>query len=79
MHRYFLAVALVLLSACATTPDATTATSTACAEPRPLVCTMQFLPTCAVLGNGAHKEFASPCTACADTAVTGYVVGPCPD
>jgi hypothetical protein len=81
MHRYFLAVALALLASCATTPDATTATatSTACAEPRPLVCTMQFLPTCAVLGNGSQKEFASPCTACADTAVTGYVVGPCPE
>jgi hypothetical protein len=43
------------------------------------VCTMQFQPTCAVLGAGGRKEFASPCTACADTAVTGYENGPCAD
>jgi hypothetical protein len=64
---------LILLSACAGQPVA----NTACTEPRPLVCTMQFLPTCAVLAAGGRKEFASPCTACADPAVTGYVTGPC--
>ena len=64
---------IILLSACASQPTA----STACTEPRPLVCTMQFLPTCAVLAAGGHKEFASPCTACADAGVKGYVNGPC--
>ncbi len=66
---------LILLSACAVAPIA----ATSCTEPRPLVCTMEFLPTCAVLGAGGRKEFASPCTACADHAVSGYVTGPCPE
>ncbi len=73
MRRLCAIAALILLSACAGQPVA----NTACTEPRPLVCTMQFLPTCAVLTAGGRKEFASPCTACADTAVTGYVTGPC--
>lgn len=69
---------LTLLSACAGAPIAPEGTIS-CSEPRPLVCTMEFLPTCAVLSSGGLKEFASPCTACADTAVTGYVVGSCPE
>ncbi len=66
---------LFMLSACAGQPVA----NTACTEPRPLVCTREFLPTCAVLAAGGRKEFASPCTACADNAVSGYVNGPCAD
>ena len=73
MRRLCAIAALVMLSACASEPVA----NNACTEPRPLVCTMQFLPTCAVLAAGGHKEFASPCTACADRAVAGYVTGPC--
>jgi hypothetical protein len=67
---------LLLLSACATKAPVA---STACTQPRPLVCTMEFLPTCAVLEGGGRKEFSSPCTACADTKVSGYVAGPCPE
>ena len=70
--------ALTLLSACASAPVAPEG-ATSCTEPRPLVCTMEFLPTCAVLSAGGRKEFASPCTACADNAVSGYVTGPCPE
>ena len=66
---------LMLLSACANVP----APGTSCTEPRPQVCTMEFLPTCAVLGSGGLKEFSSPCTACADPAVTGYTTGSCPE
>ncbi len=75
MRRICVIAVLILLSACASQPEATTA----CTEPRPLVCAMQFLPTCAVLTTGGRKEFASPCTACADAAVAAYVSGPCAD
>ena len=74
MRRVCTIAVIVVLSACAGQPPIA---STACTEPRPLVCTMQFLPTCAVLAAGGRKEFASPCTACADKSVTGYVTGPC--
>jgi hypothetical protein len=73
MRRACAIAVLILLSACASLPEG----STACTEPRPLVCTMQFQPTCAVLAGGGRKEFSSPCTACADTAVTAYVASPC--
>ncbi|MCB1704483.1 MAG: hypothetical protein KDI17_06455 [Halioglobus sp.] len=66
--------ASLLLVACATQPQATTE----CSEPRSLVCTREFRPTCGVLKTGGTREFASPCTACADEAVTGYIPGPCP-
>lgn len=69
------AAALALLTACTAVPEDTTA----CAEPRPMVCTMQFLPTCAVLSSGERKEFSSPCTACSDAQVSSYVTGPCPE
>lgn len=67
--------AILMLSACASQPEATTE----CAEPRPLVCTREFRPTCAVLAAGGTREFASPCTACADKSVSGYIAGPCPE
>ena len=74
MRSLFTLVAMVLLSACATQPQATTE----CTEPRPLVCTREFRPTCGVLKTGGLREFASPCTACADNAVSGFIPGPCP-
>lgn len=73
MRSLFTLVAMVMLSACATQPQATNA----CTEPRPLVCTREFRPTCGVLKTGGTREFASPCTACADNAVSGYIAGPC--
>ena len=79
MRRVCGIAVIILLSACASQPAANKIASTACTEPRPQVCTMEFLPTCAVLAAGGRKEFASPCTACADTGVTGYVNGPCAD
>lgn len=75
MRSVYLLVALGLLSACASQPEP----NTICTEPRPMVCTREFRPTCAVLTAGGTKEFASPCTACADNAVSGYIDGPCPE
>jgi hypothetical protein len=68
-----IAALIVLLSGCAIQPEATIA----CPEPRPELCTMEYAPTCAVYALGARKEFASPCTACADENTVGYVAGPC--
>ena len=75
MRFYVVMVLFGLLSACASEPLDTIA----CTDPRPQVCTMEFAPACAVLASGVRKEFASPCSACADPAVTGYVSGPCPE
>jgi len=75
MRSLIALVVLGLLSACANKPPE----ANACTEPRPQVCTMEFAPVCAVLKSGGRKEFASPCTACADPAVAGYVEGSCPE
>ncbi len=70
--------ALFLLGACATPPPPV-GTVNQCPEPRPQVCTMEYAPVCATLSGGVVKEYASACNACADTAVQGYVSGPCPE
>ena len=75
MRSVFAMVVIGLLSACVSKPLDTTA----CTEPRPQVCTMEFAPACAALRSDRRKEYSSPCTACSDPAVTGYVMGPCPE
>ena len=67
-------VCLLLLSACAATPD-----ENRCTEPRPQVCTMQYAPTCGVLQNGERKTYSSPCNACADDQVVAREPGACPE
>ncbi len=62
------------LAACSSQPEAT-----ACPDPRPQVCTMEYNPTCAVLKDGSRKEYASPCNACADDNVAQVLSGPCPE
>ena len=75
MRSAFAIVLLMALSACASQPE----TTTQCPDPRPQVCTMEYAPACALLTSGASKEYASPCNACADDAVVGYLTGPCPE
>ena len=76
MRSVFVCVSVItMLSACVSTPEP----ANLCADPRPLVCTMQYAPTCAVLVEGGRKEFSSPCTACSSEAVSGYDTGPCPE
>lgn len=70
--------ALLMLGACAGQQPQTN-TVTQCTEPRPQVCTMEYVPTCATLLAGGQKEYASACNACADDAVAGFVAGPCPE
>jgi len=75
MRSAFAMALPIALSACASQPEMTTQ----CPDPRPQVCTMEYAPTCALLTSGASKEYASPCNACADDAVVGYLAGPCPE
>lgn len=65
----------LLLAGCASQPPANPVT--ACSEPRPQVCTMEYAPVCANLVAGGTKQFASACNACADDSVAGYVQGEC--
>jgi len=43
-----------------------------CKEPRPEICTMEYMPVCGVLSDNAEKTYASGCTACSHPEVSGY-------
>jgi hypothetical protein len=78
--RMLIVVALGLsLSACngTTTPHSSSVEGVQCVDPRPQVCTMEYNPVCAVLGDGSSKQYSSPCNACADDAVKSHLSGAC--
>ena len=49
-----------------------------CSEPRSQVCTREYAPVCALLPGEQRREYSNGCTACADSAVSGYIAGSCP-
>jgi hypothetical protein len=50
---------------------------TACTEPRPQVCTMDYTPVCARHEDGSYKTYSNGCTACANPSVAAYMEGAC--
>jgi hypothetical protein len=40
---------------------------------------MEYAPVCGFLDKGQRKEYSNACTACSDSAVVGYISGPCPE
>lgn len=40
---------------------------------------MEYNPVCAQLADGSVRVYSSPCNACADNTVTGYLPGVCAD
>ena len=50
---------------------------TVCKDPRPQICTMEYLPVCATIKNAKEKTYASGCTACSDKNVVSYREGAC--
>jgi len=50
---------------------------TRCTEPRPEICTMQYLPVCANLKDGSAKTYSSGCSACSDVNVVSYMPEEC--
>lgn len=50
---------------------------TACTEPRPEICTMEYDPVCGQMADGQRKTYASDCSACGDQLVEGYTPGEC--
>ncbi len=66
--------AVALLAACSgPAPDPVVA----CSEPRPQVCTREYLPVCAQRVDGTRASYATGCTACSDENVVGYAPGAC--
>ena len=50
---------------------------TACIDPRPQACTMDYTPVCAELKNGELKTYSNGCSACADVNVLSHRVSAC--
>lgn len=77
-----LAMWLLILAGCASsTPgtgnDGEGRLLTPCEEPRPGMCTMNYLPVCGVLNSGSQKTYSNACTACSDPDVKAYSEGVC--
>jgi hypothetical protein len=49
-----------------------------CADPRPEICTQEYLPVCGQLREGDLRTYSNGCTACSDESVVSYVPGKCP-
>jgi hypothetical protein len=67
-------VATLVISGCSRTEEQPNDNDnlTACTEPRPQMCTMQYDPVCGVRDDGTEQTYATDCTACSDAAVTHY-------
>ena len=48
-----------------------------CEEPRPEICTREYVPVCGKLIDGNLKTYGNRCEACADKNVVGYKPEPC--
>ena len=72
-------ICMGLMAGCITSTPATgnLADATRCEDPRPMVCTMEYMPVCADLVAGGTATYPSGCNACADVAVTSWVESPC--
>ena len=68
--------AAVLAAGCATTPKEPSA-ATACVDPRPEICTMEYLPVCGVLADGSTSTYANACSACGVVEVQRHSEGAC--
>lgn len=60
-----------------TTENTEKPTTTACQEPRPEICTMDYRPVCAKLNDGSFKTYANGCNACSDPNVISYINKAC--
>ena len=48
-----------------------------CHEPRPQVCTREYLPVCGERKNGGWKTYGNDCDACADPEVVRHRPAAC--
>ena len=73
-------LALAMLAGCqtGTAPDRTSSEfPLTCPDQRPEVCTQQYDPVCALVGQSTQQTFSNACHACADWRVSVYRAGAC--
>jgi hypothetical protein len=81
IYRATLIVASLSMGACAKGVDKPIPAvgATMCEEPRSQACTRDYRPVCAVLEDGDEKTYSNACTACADSKVSAWIEGSCPE
>lgn len=58
-------------------PAAAPPPANVCTDPRPEICTQEYIGVCATLADGSSKTYATGCTACGDPQVVGWRLGEC--
>ena len=48
-----------------------------CTDPRPEICTQEYIGVCATFADGSSRTMATGCTACANGQVIGWGPGEC--
>ncbi len=81
IYRWFLASALMLITACSTaqTDSSSEAAAVQCKEPRPMMCTMDYTPVCGLHKDHSVKTYSNGCSACAVHEVVSWTNGECPE
>ncbi len=68
--------AVLLLTACGAV-ETKTGDWMICRDPRPQICTMEYLPVCGETREGERVTHASGCSACARPEILRYRAGAC--
>ncbi|MEH6557586.1 MAG: hypothetical protein V7459_06825 [Oceanicoccus sp.] len=58
-------------------PESEIINATVCTDPRPEICTMEYMPVCAMHISGEMKTYSSGCSACSHQQVIHYQMGEC--
>lgn len=67
--------ATIFMAGCQTDP--VREVETLCEEPRPEICTREYVPVCATLTDSTKKTYGNACEACADKQAVSHVPGAC--
>ena len=72
----YLMTTLLLVSGCQSSP-VQIENKLVCKNPRPEICTMNYLPVCGFNSDNETKTYSNACTACSDKQVVSYKDGAC--
>jgi hypothetical protein len=68
----------LLGGSCATPESQSESPATRCSDPRPQVCTREYMPVCGYREDGSTHTYGNDCTACSDANAVGHTPGACP-